>query len=170
MFNVISKDGHIPIVRDFITFLKKCKYAGYPLTQSEKDSTLLGYVLVAPLLEHLEASLEEGEVTTESPVAFCDFLEAQEKPYGVEDISVFVNLSIMRCVPETPATQIHYIFRNLGLKIILVCKKARLVGMITKKSFIHHMEELHQGHEHRPTPLKALKTMALPDFKSSENL
>jgi len=144
----------------FLKFLRGAKHGGDPLTVSEADRTLLGYVVVSHVREYLEQKIEDEEISPTAPVAFCDFIEDTEKelPLGIEDLSFLVNVAVTRCVPETPAAQVHYMFRNLGIKIILITKRAALVGMITKKSFIHHMEELHSGEGHHP--IAAQKTVA----------
>jgi len=157
LYAAMGRSGHLMTVMDFIRFLKQSKYGGYPITQNENDKTLLGYIVTRQVLDYLEEAVEDEELEPTVPVAFCDFLEG-DKVLGVHDLSRFVNKAITRVVPETPAAQIHYMFRNLGLKIILVVDKANLVGMITKKSFIAHMEDLHSGHAHHP--VHAQKTCA----------
>merc|ERR1712039_346058 len=100
-----------------------------------------------------------------APVAFRRFIEgSQETPYGEVDLSDLVTVAVTRIVEETPAAQVHYMFRNLGINIIMITDESnKVVGMITKKSFIHHMEELHVQHGLRDR--KAMKTQV---FSSSD--
>eukprot|EP00929_Paragymnodinium_shiwhaense_P030513 TRINITY_DN17284_c0_g1_i2.p1 TRINITY_DN17284_c0_g1~~TRINITY_DN17284_c0_g1_i2.p1 ORF type:complete len:743 (-),score=152.71 TRINITY_DN17284_c0_g1_i2:49-2277(-) len=128
------------------TFLKTAKHGGYPLTRSASDPTLLGYIHSQQLFEFLEREEKTSAFTsTNTKVCFAKFLKS--KPPGMLDASHVVDETVVVVVPETPATQLQNMFRNLGIKLILVRREAALVGMITKKSFITHMEELHHiGH------------------------
>lgn len=132
-------------VGSFQKFLKEAKHGGYPLTQSSTDHTLLGFLWVAQLREYIEKMLDENPmgVNDRMKVAFSRFLTV--KPDNCLDLSNLVDESVLRAVPETPAVVIHKLFRNMGIKQILITRKGDLVGMITKKSFITHMEELHHG-------------------------
>eukprot|EP00747_Dinoflagellata_sp_TGD_P082220 gnl/TRDRNA2_/TRDRNA2_161620_c0_seq1.p1 gnl/TRDRNA2_/TRDRNA2_161620_c0~~gnl/TRDRNA2_/TRDRNA2_161620_c0_seq1.p1 ORF type:complete len:189 (-),score=35.07 gnl/TRDRNA2_/TRDRNA2_161620_c0_seq1:40-606(-) len=142
-------------------FLKSAKHGGYPLTQSPTDPTLIGYIHTGALLDKIEQELQSNPFIEEKmKVIFGKFLA--NPPAGALDLSKFVDETFMRCVPETPAVQLQQIFRNLGVKLILVtsCRGA-LVGMITKKSFISHMEELH-NHDHAEKPKGGLSEALLP--------
>mmetsp|Transcript_107697 Transcript_107697/g.347631 ORF Transcript_107697/g.347631 Transcript_107697/m.347631 type:complete len:769 (+) Transcript_107697:62-2368(+) len=134
-------------------FLKARKYGGYPLTRSPADSTVIGYIHTKQAIQHLERILSESQLLGEDmPVAFSRFLAAP--PKGAMDLSELVDEGVLRCVPEMPAAQLHSIFRSLGVKLLLIVSfEGKLVGMLTKKSFISHMDELHH-HEPADTGLK----------------
>jgi len=137
-------------------FLENAKYGGYPFTQSESDPTLLGYIHTQILLSFLKKKVRDDQFVKEStPVYFKKFMDASrdETKKGAIDISKFVDETIVVCVKKTPAVQLQQMFRNLGVKLVLVRDKANLIGLITKKSFIMHMEELH-GHR-EPQSLEA---------------
>merc|ERR1712139_337217 len=82
------------------------------------------------------------------------YLNAEGKvPLGAFDLTAVPDLnlvdeSIVTVTLATPADMVHKIFRQLGNKVILVKKEAYLAGLITKKSFIRHMEEQHARAEH----------------------
>jgi len=142
-----------------IKFLKDAKHGGYPLTQSATDPTLLGYIHTKPFLKALERQLESVFVSVNTPICFAKFLK--EKPKNVLDMSKHVDETVMTAVPETPAAFVQQIFRNLGVKLVLIRRRGALVGMITKKSFITQMEELHSS-EHAHSTHGGLKESLLP--------
>eukprot|EP00929_Paragymnodinium_shiwhaense_P030646 TRINITY_DN17329_c0_g2_i1.p1 TRINITY_DN17329_c0_g2~~TRINITY_DN17329_c0_g2_i1.p1 ORF type:complete len:762 (-),score=183.28 TRINITY_DN17329_c0_g2_i1:358-2643(-) len=143
-----------------IKFFETSKYGGYPVTQSSNDPTLLGYVHTDFMLRFLKGELARGAfVGQKTKVYFSKFMN--EKPKEGLDASKCVDEGVMVVVPETPAVQLQAIFRNLGVKIVLVRKKAALVGMLTKKAFIIHMEELHHS-DHATTSKGGTKDVVLP--------
>jgi hypothetical protein len=49
-----------------------------------------------------------------------------------------------KVVPDMGLTQIHNIFRQLGLKCVMVVSHGKLQGMLTKKSFVKHMHTVRE--------------------------
>merc|ERR1712187_1076703 len=170
MFNRTAKDfmdevvdclhPEVGCIGAVIEFLEKAKHGGYPLTQSASDPTLLGYVHTGPLLKYLKGQLAANAfVHADLPLVFEKFMgdgklagNADMAAFRPLDISKFCDTTEMTCVAESTAVQVQSIFRSLGVKVILVREKGDLIGMITKKSFIHQMEELHHS-DHAPAPV-----------------
>jgi len=124
-----------------LRMLSESRHGGYPLTQSADDHTFLGYIQARPTRIFLEEALATSQtMTPESKVGFIRF--AQGKHRDVIDISHLVDECVLQAVSKTPAAQMHSMFRNLGVKVIVICDKGQLKGMVTKKSFINAMEEL----------------------------
>jgi chloride channel 3/4/5 len=127
-----------------IEFLEKAKHGGYPVTVSPRDNTLLGYMHTTQLLQFLTTELEEKPmVSSETRVTLSKFLPSN--PMDSLDVSDFIDEAVIVVVKETPAAQLQQIFRCLGVKLCLVRHNGQLIGMITKKAFIHHMEQLHHS-------------------------
>ena len=58
------------------------------------------------------------------------------------DLSKYVDDgTVVRIVPETPLVQVHNIFRQLGIKLVLVVRFGKLAGMITKKSLAKYLHD-----------------------------
>jgi len=120
--------------------LTKKKHGGFPLIMSETDKTLIGYLHTQDLKKHLEDELEQSAFVNEDTiVAFQQWRQTRNNHHM--DLSKFVDTTLIRLVPETPVAQVHNIFRQLGIKIILVTRFAELVGMITKKSFVDRLQD-----------------------------
>jgi len=128
-----------------LEMLRTTTFGGFPLIASETDHSLLGYVHTEPLRRHLEMSLSESALMREDfPVVFRRY--TTHRVSGAMDLSKFVDETVVRIVPETPLAQVHNIFRQLGVKIVLVARFGHLAGIITKKAFVDHLHEGHIGH------------------------
>jgi len=122
------------------------KYTGYPITKSETDRTVMGYMLTKPIIRFLDDQVANSPmvINEKTKVGFYK-LNGQSCPVGALDLSKFVDDGIMQVVPEQRAADIHRCFRLLGIKTILVTKYGQLEGMITKKVFVAFMEDHHHG-------------------------
>jgi len=128
-----------------LEMLRGTTFGGFPLVSSGADHTLLGYVHTEPLRRHLETTLSQSAIMREDfPVIFKKY--TTHPVSGALDLSKFVDETVVRIVPETPLAQVHNIFRQLGVKIVLVARFGHLAGIITKKSFVDHLQEGHIGH------------------------
>jgi len=128
-----------------LNFLDTVKHGGFPITVSEADTTLLGYVYTTRLKARIATFLKENPLAVNSKAVFGKFLPSV--PAGALDLSSEVDESVLRVPPNCPAEQIHSYFRLLGIKLVFVVSKGLLKGMITKKTFIKHVEDLHHGEE-----------------------
>jgi chloride channel 3/4/5 len=153
-------------VGQLIECMKAARYGGYPLTVSKTDPSLLGYIHTDQFLQFLVQERETNTfVTNDTRVVFKKYLDKKDPQVGASnalDASKQVDEGVMVVVPNTPASQLQQIFRNLGVRIILVRDRAALVGMITKKSFIKHMEELHHSDHCASKTEGGLKEALLP--------
>ena len=148
--------------------LQGTNFGGFPLVVSATDSTLLGYVHVDVLRRHLEAKLKAGGLLgRDLRVSFKKY--SKSRTSGSLDLSRFVDETTIRLVPETPLAQVHNIFRQLGVKLVLVARFGSLAGLITKKSFVDHLHDGHIGHVAKD-PVTERESMLLepaPDSKAS---
>jgi hypothetical protein len=153
-------------VGQLIECMKAARYGGYPLTVSKTDPSLLGYIHTDQFLQFLQNEKETNTfVTNDTRVVFKKYLDKRDPQVNATnalDASKQVDEGVMVVVSNTPASQLQQIFRNLGVRIILVRDRAALVGMITKKSFIKHMEELHHSDHCASKTEGGLKEALLP--------
>eukprot|EP00418_Pyrodinium_bahamense_P082801 CAMPEP_0179071272 /NCGR_PEP_ID=MMETSP0796-20121207/31447_1 /TAXON_ID=73915 /ORGANISM="Pyrodinium bahamense, Strain pbaha01" /LENGTH=724 /DNA_ID=CAMNT_0020768383 /DNA_START=96 /DNA_END=2270 /DNA_ORIENTATION=+ len=134
---VIDCEPHT--VGDILTRLRLTSYSGFPLVRSHTlDRTLVGYLHTTQVIQHLESQLRENQLVSEGQQVH--FRQA----HGCSglDLSKLVDVTVYRVVQEMPVKEVHEMFRKLGIKIILVEECGKLAGMITKKSFIDHIDEI----------------------------
>ncbi|PWV08016.1 putative CLC-type chloride channel [Trypanosoma cruzi] len=43
--------------------------------------------------------------------------------------------------PECPVSRMLYLFKSLGVRHIMVCRRSRFVGYISKKDFVKFLRE-----------------------------
>mmetsp|Transcript_16546 Transcript_16546/g.26249 ORF Transcript_16546/g.26249 Transcript_16546/m.26249 type:complete len:792 (-) Transcript_16546:83-2458(-) len=136
-------------VCDLIKTLKSSQYHGFPLLSSTDDRTLLGYIHTAKLLQHLQNELIfSSSLGESSQVVFAKYLPHIQTGHMIDLSNPCLGLiddGAIHVVPETPLTQVHNIFRQLGVHVVLVSRFGKLVGIITKKAFLHHLHEGHIG-------------------------
>ncbi|CAE7532786.1 CLCN5 [Symbiodinium natans] len=125
-------------------------FAGFPVVRSEEDMSFVGYVPAHKLRKFVEEQLNSGACLEDTPVSFLPGANA-----GVLDASTLVDTSSLIVVPDTPAAQVHAIFRQLGVKVIFVKRQGKLAGIITKKSFLHFLEHGHDS-VHQPSSRSSL--------------
>ncbi|CAJ1422249.1 unnamed protein product [Effrenium voratum] len=114
--------------------VNQAEYGGFPVIVSEEDRALVGYVSTESLREYLQQL--PVRVTMKNPMA--SFQPLDDKTL---DLSSLVDRTVIQIVPETRLEQVHQIFLELGLKLVLVCSFGQLVGMITKKAFVQYLEQ-----------------------------
>jgi len=132
-------------IGELLKDLQNSTYGGYPLIDSTEDRTLLGYVSTAKIVRYLQTELaSSASVDTSVQVVFARFLPSLDTQ-GMLDLSEpslkLIDESAVHVVPETPLAQIHNIFRQLGVKLVMVSRFGKLVGIVTKKAFLHHLHE-----------------------------
>lgn len=143
-------------IGEVLADIQRSEHGGFPLVRSMQDRTLLGYVQKAELVEHLTTELSmSAHVTESTQVVFGKHQRPAVRDSTILDLckasSKILDQSAIYVVPETPLAQVHNIFRQLGVKLVLVARFGKLVGIITKKSFLQHMHEGHIGHiKHDP--------------------
>jgi len=130
-------------IGDLLATLRDAEFGGFPLIRSEQDRTLLGYLHTEQLRRHLEESLQHPLTREDHPVCFARYSGRAKK--GM-DLSKLVDQTVVRVVPETPLAQVHNIFHQLGIQVVLVTRFGELVGILTKKSFVDHLQQGHIGH------------------------
>merc|ERR1712007_8925 len=97
--------------------LDQTVYGGFPIITD--DRTLIGYVSRQDLSRCVKEQLtlfDENTVVSFDKASSCRV-----------NFHQIVDTGVMRIVPETPLAQVHNIFRQLGVKLILIVRGGTLV-------------------------------------------
>jgi len=147
-------------VYDFQKMLERAKYGGYPVVQSLEDPIFLGYIFTEAVKDYLALQCKNNVmINNTTRIIVGRYVESI--PAGVFDLTAdaalnLVDESVITVTMETKADMVHKLFRQMGNKVIIVKKEGYVAGLITKKSFIRHMEKLHAAHaEGAPPPAEA---------------
>jgi len=84
------------------------------------------------------------------PVVFKKYLKdfGVATPSNAMDLSSLVAEDTVRVSENTQILLLHDLFRKLGVKIVLVERFGELVGIITKKGFVHQLHLREEDEEH----------------------
>jgi hypothetical protein len=158
--------------RELLDFLETARYGGYPIVSSQEDPVCLGYMFTNEVKDYLAKQHKNNVMINDTTqIVMGRYLNSEGKvPLGVFDLTAdpdlnLVDESIVTVTLATPADMVHKMFRQLGSKVILVKKEAYLAGLITKKSFIKHMEEQHAKAEHNECHEEAASNIRISTIK-----
>ncbi|KAI8807085.1 chloride channel [Cladochytrium replicatum] len=116
-------------------------YKGYPVVNTVQDMQLIGYAGRAELRYALKEAQKRSDITGSVPVYFTD-------EFAFLDSSTFVDLRPW--IDQTPTTLttrcpidlVVEMFKQLGLRYVLITKNGRLLGLITKKDLLRHVVQV----------------------------
>jgi len=121
-----------PRLVDLRVMLRAFSFQGFPVVE---DGRFLGYVRrrqLEQLLLHLERFREE------------------EEEVSFEELVPFIDSRVMRMVPDAPLSQVHQVFKQLGISHIFVVGQSTespgagndyLLGVLSKKSFLKFLRD-----------------------------
>ncbi|PAA72866.1 hypothetical protein BOX15_Mlig029836g1, partial [Macrostomum lignano] len=150
-------------VEDLETLMAASDVNGYPVVVSRDSHYLLGFVTRRDLMLALEfARKNEDGIVGDSLVYFTEHLVAGAVAARHTDAGAsstdgqppalklrrIVDLSPITVTDQTPMEVVLEMFRKLGLRQTLVTHNGRLLGLITKKDVLRHIEYLHSIDPH----------------------
>ncbi|PAA85153.1 hypothetical protein BOX15_Mlig004466g2 [Macrostomum lignano] len=127
---------------------------GFPIVVSEHSHYLVGFVTKQELALAIEYSRKhEDGIVSESLVYFTERLthggDARRSDQPPElKLRRVVDLSPITVTDQTPMEVVLEMFRKLGLRQTLVTHNGRLLGIITRKDVLRHIEYLHNIDPH----------------------
>lgn len=128
-------------------------YAGFPVVRNSKsgDGThiFLGYV-------HREDMERAIAKVKDDPTAYGSgkatrmkksvFFTDEDRTAGALDWRDLIDNEIIRMVSESSLSQVHNVFRQLGVRTLVIVDRGRLKGLITKKGFVSAIMDGTIGH------------------------
>jgi chloride channel 3/4/5 len=122
-------------------------YYGWPIVRSEEDMILAGNVVRAELERAMEEAGQKVRLAADTAVSFVGEFNLAERDSIVsldENGDVVLNFSGYRdryqCQvgPETPLSEVHECFADLGIRMCFVTRHGVLMGLISKKNIISY--------------------------------
>jgi len=126
--------GSRPSVADLRNMLGAFNFRGFPVTDG---AYFVGYIR-RQQLEHL--------------LDCFAIIHGEQEALTLEALQSGVESTVMRMVPDTPLSQAHQVFKQLGCKHIFVVgsqgpgKQDSLLGILSKKSFLRFLKDGRVGH------------------------
>merc|ERR1712032_346063 len=126
--------GLSPRIADLRVMLRAFGFRGFPLVDGERFIGYLRRENLEDLLNKLETERGEDDVLT------------------MQDLMAITDSTVMRMVPDTPLSQAHQVFLQLGCQHIFVVDSDgfgspdSLLGIISKKNFLKFLKQGKVGH------------------------
>jgi chloride channel 3/4/5 len=120
-------------------------YYGWPIIRSEEDMILSGNVVRAELERAMEEAAKFTKLNLETTVSFAgefnlaerdSIVSLDEKGDVVLNFSGYRDRYLCQVGPETPLSEVHECFADLGVRMCFVSRHGELLGLISKKNII----------------------------------
>jgi chloride channel 3/4/5 len=131
-------------IKELRAELRRHEYSVFPVVSSPEDHQFHGVLHKEEILDFLDKYVQENQTINEDQVQVS--FAQNEKASNALPLADHLDHLLLNIVPDTPLAQLHNIFRGLGDKVVIVLRFGKLIGMITKKSFVHSFHHGHIGH------------------------
>lgn len=133
-------------VEDLEMTINESTYNGFPVIVSKESQRLVGFALRRDITIALENSRRKQEgIVSSSRVHFTQHAPTlpADSPRPLKLRSI-LDMSPFTVTDHTPMEIVVDIFRKLGLRQCLVTHNGNILGIITKKNILEHLEQLKQ--------------------------
>jgi chloride channel 3/4/5 len=131
-------------IKELRAELRRHEYSVFPVVSSPEDHQFHGVLHKEEILDFLDKYVQENQTINEDQVQVSFAQDGQDS--SALPLADRLDRLLLSIVPDTPLAQLHNIFRGLGDKVVIVLRFGKLIGMITKKSFVHSFHHGHIGH------------------------
>ncbi|XP_047618501.1 H(+)/Cl(-) exchange transporter 3 isoform X5 [Phacochoerus africanus] len=131
-------------VDDIENMINETSYNGFPVIMSKESQRLVGFALRRDLTIAIESARKKQEgIVGSSRVCFAQHTPSlpAESPRPLKLRSI-LDMSPFTVTDHTPMEIVVDIFRKLGLRQCLVTHNGTVLGIITRKNMLAHLEEL----------------------------
>ncbi|KAJ2601178.1 Structural maintenance of chromosomes protein 3 [Coemansia sp. RSA 1722] len=151
---VISAVGET--LRSMTDLLKTSSYSGFPVVKSRSTMVVAGYISRLDLLMVVERAQLSSVYSDSSP---CCFINHQSSSTAQTSSDLMAMVDFRPWVDPTPMTIFHStdintvadIFKELGVRYVLVTHFGTLLGIITKKDIVRAVRMQARNNFGRPT-------------------
>ncbi|KAK3546026.1 hypothetical protein QTP70_019946 [Hemibagrus guttatus] len=148
------------------TIINDTSYNGFPVIVSKESQRLVGFALRRDITIAIENARRKQEgIVLNSRVYFTQHAPTlpADSPRPLKLRSI-LDMSPFTVTDHTPMEIVVDIFRKLGLRQCLVTHNGILLGIITKKNILEHLEELKQHTEPLASPWYYYKKRYPPSY------
>lgn len=130
--------------------LQSTQYYGFPIVRSHTDMILTGNIVRAELQRAIAESFEfNPRINGSTRVVFIAKFDSRERSFvqaAEEKGEIILNFAeyrdryLSQVAPETPMSDVHDCFTDLGVRMCFVTRHGRLHGLISKKDMIGYCD------------------------------
>ncbi|KAJ2886667.1 Structural maintenance of chromosomes protein 3 [Coemansia asiatica] len=147
---VISANGET--LRGMADLLKSSSYSGFPIVKSKSTMVVAGYISRLDLLMVVERALLSSVYSDLSPCCFANAPDLSSDIAGHRvDFRPWVDQTPITIFHGTDINMVADIFRELGVRYVLVTHFGTLLGIITKKDIVRAVRMQSRNNFGRPT-------------------
>ncbi|XP_010156448.1 PREDICTED: H(+)/Cl(-) exchange transporter 3-like, partial [Eurypyga helias] len=153
-------------VEDIENLINETSYNGFPVIMSKESQRLVGFALRRDLTIAIESARKKQEgIVGSSRVCFAQHTPSlpAESPRPLKLRSI-LDMSPFTVTDHTPMEIVVDIFRKLGLRQCLVTHNGIVLGIITKKNILEHLEQVKQHVEPLAPPWHCHKKRYPPSY------
>jgi len=123
-------------------YIQQNKFNGFPVVNNKDDMFIVGYIAREELRHVLEQAISKDGLDDQSPCYFGVPVDKTIQESGVlyVDFLPYIDETPLEIAPSTPLNLVFDMFKKLGLRYILVSKRGVLLGVITKKDILSHIQ------------------------------
>ncbi|KAJ1723533.1 hypothetical protein LPJ53_002145 [Coemansia erecta] len=127
-------------------------FSGFPIVKSRSTMVVTGYIARSDLLMVTERALGSSVYTDSSPCCFTRTPDPPgEMPVPVVDFRPWIDQTPVTISHGTDINVVADIFRELGVRYVLVTHQGLLLGIITKKDIVRTVRLQARNNFGRPT-------------------
>jgi len=135
---IFAQDGMT--IGNIEEILIESSFNGFPVVVSHECNYLVGFVLRKDLVLALtHAKKTKSNISQNTQVFFAD-PPSNISTSNLIKMKKVVDMATITVTDVTPMDTIIDIFKKLGLRHILVTRKGKLLGIITKKDLLTHLK------------------------------
>lgn len=130
-------------VEEIEKLLITTRFNGFPVVTSQQSKYLIGYVLRRDLIIALNSARESEDGVVSSSIVYfstsvpVNTLVGGPKPLKLQKI---LDLAPITVTDQTPTETVIDMFQKLGVSQILVTQNGHMLGVITRKDILRHIE------------------------------
>merc|ERR1711998_457315 len=143
---VLTMHGHT--IASLQQLLADTPYQGFPVVTNQQDMLLIGYISRTMLQDVLAKARHNPAVTNQTECHFSSALPLQRSAAGHVDLSCWLDQFPIQIAETMPLERVAELFRNLGLRYVLVMRYGQLVGVIKKKDILRYIASEVHGLRH----------------------
>ncbi len=120
--------------------LSGSEHQAFPIVSSFQEMQLVGFAGKAELLHAINCAKLDG-IPSDAACLFSELTEFSDANH-ILDLRRWMDSTPFTIHPRLPMILVLEIFKKLGLRSVLITRRGKLCGIITKKDLLHHLNFL----------------------------
>lgn len=136
-------------------------YSGFPVVRSRSSMALVGYISRSDLELAAERARSSGMYEDEAPCLVAGSMDSS----GAVDLRPWVDLTPIALAHSTDINEVAEVFRQLGVRYVLVVHQGALLGIITKKDIVQAVRMQSKNNERQSVVSRFEETLANSNWR-----